>query len=85
MENARRKLAKSLGEASIQKLRLSKGFSQAKLAELIGSTQSQIAKIEAQQIALYGETLKKLADALDVPMETIYHLTKKQVSSTLKT
>ncbi len=77
MENARRELSESLEETTLQKLRLSKGLSQTQLAKLVGTTQPHLAKIEARQVSIYGETLKRLADILDVTMETIYELTRK--------
>ena len=77
MEKARRELSESLEEITLQKLRLSKGLSQTQLAKLVGTTQPHLAKIEARQVSIYGETLKRLADVLDVEMETIYELTRK--------
>lgn len=77
MEKARRELSENLEVTTLQKLRLSKGLSQSQLAKLIGTTQPHIAKIESRQVSLYGETLKRLADVLDVTMETVYDLTKK--------
>lgn len=54
---------------SIAQLRKSKKFSQQKLADAIGSTQSNIARIEAGRQNLTIETLSKIANALGKELE----------------
>lgn len=70
LENARRKLATSLsalGEPnSLREYRLRKGLSQAALANLIGSTQAQIARIESGKQDVQIGTMVRLATALEV-------------------
>jgi len=51
--------------SSIRSLRLSKGLSQARLADAIGSTQAHIARIEAGHTNLHVQTIVRLARALD--------------------
>lgn len=66
---ARQRLAVKIGDAaqfSLTALRLSKGISQAKLAELIDSQQPYIARIEKGDADVMFSTIEKLAKALNV-------------------
>ncbi len=55
--------------ASIAKLRLHKGWSQAELARQADTSQSYIARLELGQVDPQLSTIKKLARALSVPLE----------------
>lgn len=68
VEKARRWAASTLygKEKSLRTLRLSKGLSQARLAQLMGTTQSQIARVENGEVDVQVSTLTRLADALQV-------------------
>ena len=71
---ARKALAKAIergGVASLQALRLHRGLSQTQLAELLGTSQSHIAKIEAGQVRLYLDTAIRLADALNIGLDDL--------------
>lgn len=59
------KASKKIGEA-IKKIRKEKGLSQLELANLIDSSQSHIANIEAGRRRISYETLEKIAQALGV-------------------
>ncbi len=54
----------------IERIRMLKGIKQETLASLMGTTQGAISKIE-QCEAVDDEKLKIIAEALNVPMETI--------------
>lgn len=77
LDRARAKLAGRIADAqdgrrSLAAMRLSKGLSQTKLAELTGLQQPQIARLEAGAIASAGaRTIKKLRDALGVTADEI--------------
>lgn len=61
---------------SLANLRLQRGYSQQKLAEKIGTSQSHIAKIEAGIVNIYWDTATRLADALGVTLEALRPLIK---------
>ena len=63
-------IASTAGRVNLATLRMQKGLSQAELATAIGSKQPHIARIEAGQGVVH-ETMKKLAQALDVDMNTL--------------
>ncbi|AZR94578.1 hypothetical protein BBB39_12920 [Bordetella trematum] len=56
---------------SLAKMRLQKGLSQTQLADLIGTSQSHIAKIEAGQVRIYLDTANRLAVALSVSLDKL--------------
>lgn len=56
---------------SLRSLRLSKGLSQVQLATMIGTQQSRLSRIENGKEEPGLTTLKKLAQALDVDLNTI--------------
>lgn len=56
---------------NVRKLRLEKGYSQYKLADLANINRSQVIDIEAGRINTTVSTIKVLADALEVPMSEI--------------
>ncbi|MHA7064053.1 helix-turn-helix transcriptional regulator [Azospirillum argentinense] len=72
---ARRRLAESIQDVERKKnlrdLRLSAGFSQAQLAEAIGTSQPRIARLEAGKEEPSLTTLRRLANVLNVDMNTI--------------
>src|ERR1700744_1708204 len=72
LAQARQDLAKELAESgeTIRTLRLGRGFSQTKLAELIGTQQPHIARIESGQ-EINISTARKLAAALGVDMNKL--------------
>lgn len=59
---------------SIAAARLQAGFSQAKLAEAIGTSQSHIAKIEAGKVQIQFSTATQLADALHISLDSLRRL-----------
>ena len=74
LEEATRKVGEKLYAGKehnpIVKLRLRKGWSQARLAQAIGSTQSHVARVESRERDIHISTIEKLAYALDaVPKE----------------
>lgn len=69
LARARQRLAAKIGDAaqfSLTALRLSKGISQSKLAELIDTQQPYIARIEKGDADVMFSTIEKLAKALEV-------------------
>jgi len=71
LQNARIEISKLMGgQKNLRQLRLSKGLSQIDLADRIGTSQSQIARLEAGQDPTL-QTLRKLSDALDVDLNAI--------------
>jgi ribosome-binding protein aMBF1 (putative translation factor) len=78
IRRARRRLSEENvaadGRRTLQSLRLSKGLSQTQLAGLVGTTQSHIARIEAGRCDVQVSTLKRLANALEVPPADIIDL-----------
>lgn len=56
---------------TLRTLRLKKGMSQAQLAEVIGTQQPYIARIESGSADLRLETCRRLADALGIDLNTL--------------
>jgi ribosome-binding protein aMBF1 (putative translation factor) len=73
MKAARERIRKRLKiEANTLKgLRLKAGLSQVQLAQLIGSKQPHVARMESGSGAMVIETCRKLAEALGVDMNTL--------------
>lgn len=74
MQEARVELARdTLADApqTLSMLRLSRGMSQQRLAEAIGSTQPYIARMEAGNVNLQWDTATRLADALGVKLDEL--------------
>jgi len=63
---------------TIRSLRLRKGWSQARLAEEIGTSQSHIARIERGTENLAIETCRRLTEALGVDMNTLNDALRRQ-------
>lgn len=78
MARARTTLANSFKEIgyahTLSNKRLAKGLSQAQLAEMIGTSQSHIAKIEAGSVNIYLDTAAKLAKALAISLDELQSL-----------
>jgi ribosome-binding protein aMBF1 (putative translation factor) len=73
LAEARKELAAELQEEqgeTIRSLRLAKGLSQSALAEMIGTKQPHVARIEAGQ-DIFMSTAKKLAAALGLDMNAL--------------
>jgi DNA-binding XRE family transcriptional regulator len=68
LQEARRSLSGSgvIEKNSLKQLRLSRGYSQEQLAKLMGSTQAQVAKLEAGRPDVRLSTVVKIAAALGV-------------------
>lgn len=76
LERARARLGKKIatveGVDTLTSLRLAKGFSQSRLADLIGSKQPYIARLEKGEIPNVSATvIRKLRDALGVTADQI--------------
>lgn len=56
---------------TVRTLRLRKGWSQTRLAEALGTSQSHVARIERGTENLAIETCRKLCTALDIDMNTL--------------
>ena len=56
---------------TISKLRLERGLSQKQLADLIGSSQPHIARIESGREDIRLSTVKKLSEALDLSVSEV--------------
>ena len=63
---------------TVRTLRLGKGWSQTRLAEALGTSQSHVARIERGTENLTIETCRKLATALDIDMNTLDQVLKRQ-------
>lgn len=77
-------IKKEIGK-KIKRIRLEKGFTQEKLAELIDISQKALSSIEVGENFLKAETLDKLLVALDITAEELFstnHL--KETSELLK-
>ena len=75
LARARQRLAdKIAGEPkfSLTQLRLSKGISQTKLAEILDTKQPQIARLEKGETDVRMSTIEKLSKALDTPIEQVF-------------
>ena len=57
----------------VKELRKAKKITQEKLAELIGVEQQQICRIEKGGCFTTMETLEKMAEALDVPVDELFN------------
>ncbi len=75
---ARKQLANEIHEVSpadsFMKARLAKGLSQSALAELIGTSQPHVAKIEAGLINIKFDTAHKLSGALGISMDDLWRI-----------
>jgi DNA-binding XRE family transcriptional regulator len=74
MEFARSTLGQQIEEVmpkSLVALRLKRGMSQSQLAQMIGTSQPHIAKIEAGNLNLYWATAVRIADALAISMDEL--------------
>ena len=74
MAAARGRVARSMFASkpdSIAAARLRAGFSQAKLAEAMGTSQSHIAKIEAGKVQIQFATATQLADVLNITLDSL--------------
>jgi ribosome-binding protein aMBF1 (putative translation factor) len=81
LEDGRRWLADTFyGEEgdTMRTLRLRKGWSQIRLAEALGTSQSHVARIERGTENLTIETCRKLCSALDIDMNTLDRMLKRQ-------
>jgi ribosome-binding protein aMBF1 (putative translation factor) len=81
IEKGRRQVAKDFyahERSPLAKLRLSKGWSQSRLASEIGTTQSHVARMEAGQDLLLS-TVARLASALDVRKEKLASILLEQL------
>jgi DNA-binding XRE family transcriptional regulator len=79
LEKARRELAKTLpGINAFRKLRLEAGLSQAKLAERAGTTQTYIARIEADSVDPGTDMVGRLAAALNVEDVVVFCAVRSQ-------
>lgn len=67
---------------TIRTLRLRKGWSQARLAEELGTSQSHIARIERGTENLTIETCRKLSRALAIDLNTLDQVLKRQEAIT---
>jgi DNA-binding XRE family transcriptional regulator len=63
---------------TIKTLRLKKGWSQAHLADLLGTVQSYIARIENNAVDLHIETCRRLCAVFEIDMNTLDKLLMKQ-------
>jgi len=63
---------------TVRTLRLRKGWSQTRLAEALGTSQSHVARIERGTENLTIETCRKLSIALDIDMNTLDQALKRQ-------
>ncbi len=69
---------------TVRTMRLRKGWSQAHLAEKLGTSQSHIARIEKGTENLHIETCRKLALALGVDLNTLNQALERQEAITRK-
>lgn len=66
------------GQKTLCSLRLAKGYSQVKLASILGTSQSHVARIESGREDLRLSTIQKLAHALEVSELAIIEAMKVQ-------
>jgi len=81
LEEGRRWVARTFyGEEgdTVRTLRLRKGWSQTRLAEALGTSQSHVARIERGTENLTIETCRKLGMVLDVDMNTLDAMLRRQ-------
>lgn len=86
LARARQRLALRLEEhpemPTVASLRLRAGFSQARLADIVGTSQSSYSLIEAgKRSDVYLSTVEKLAAALGVSLETLVAAMKRSQAS----
>ena len=75
LSRARQKIAEThYPDNSLASLRLTKGYSQKQLADLVGTSQPHIARIEAGTEDIRISTIKRLANALNIPIEELINL-----------
>lgn len=85
IEDARRWIADEYHSEdgdTVRTLRLRKGWSQAKLAEEIGTSQPHIARIERGTENLQIDTCRRLSAALDIDMNTLNAALRRQEDTT---
>lgn len=58
---------------SLRSLRLRKGMSQTDLAQIVGTSQSHIARIEQKSDDIRLSTARKIADALEISLDDLNH------------
>lgn len=82
MEEARRWAATALGDDgdTVRTLRLRKGWSQARLASEISTSQSHVAQIEAGTENVSVDTCRRLAAALTIDMNALDQALRQQES-----
>jgi ribosome-binding protein aMBF1 (putative translation factor) len=84
MEEARRWAAQTLhgheGD-TVRTLRLRKGWSQTQLAEVLGTSQSHVARIERGTENISIDTCRRLSVALDVDMNTLDEALRRRESA----
>ncbi|WP_164747875.1 helix-turn-helix domain-containing protein [Pseudomonas koreensis] len=56
---------------TVRRLRLKKGLNQTQLAELLGTTQAQVARIEKGNVDLHRSTCKRLREVLGVSADEL--------------
>lgn len=72
-------IKKEIGK-KIKNIRLSKGYTQEKLSEMIDISQRALSKIEIGENFLTAETLDKLLVALDITAEELFATNKQKDS-----
>lgn len=70
MSTEQKKFFRELG-ARVAQLRKAQGLTQQQLAELLGTSQQQIASYEVARLRVPASTLPRLARVLGVPLETL--------------
>jgi ribosome-binding protein aMBF1 (putative translation factor) len=81
MEDARRWVADTFyqeDEDTIRTIRMRKGLSQAQLAEILGTSQSHVARIEKGTENIMIDTCRRLAKALEIDMNTLDAVLRQQ-------
>jgi len=63
---------------TVRTLRLRKNLSQKQLADLLGTTQAQVARIEKGNVDLHRSTCKRLRDVLGVSADTLEEMLDRQ-------
>lgn len=71
MLKARQKLSGELRASGLKAIRLNAGLSQAQLAQLIGTSQPHIARLEKSPESMYLDTAVKLSHALHIDLNEI--------------
>jgi DNA-binding XRE family transcriptional regulator len=70
---------------SLRHLRLARGLSQSRFADLVGTSQSHIARLEAGITEPQVSTVEKLAIALNIAPGALFEIFRKQISANEKT